>query len=216
MNAILDRVSPSITSMIRLDHKHVLAIFRRYSAETSSRRKQALVGNACLALEIHAQLEEEIFYPALQAAVQGDDILDKSVAEHDEMRRLIALLRAQRVGDPAFEAALLELMREVMHHVADEETALLPLAERVLARELGSLGVQMTRRRMALLKPHAGEAIATTARAFPVASVLLGAGALALGALVLRNPASRKAAVGALALLARNKGAAALRRGMHR
>ncbi len=49
--------------MIRLDHTHVLALFRRFNRSASIRRKEAIVANACLALEIHATLEEEIFYP---------------------------------------------------------------------------------------------------------------------------------------------------------
>ena len=78
-------------------------------------------------------------------------------------------------------------MRIVMHHVADEETRLLPAAERLLRDELGSLAAQMTRRRMELLRPHAGEFAATTMRSFPGAAAgaaLFTAGAVALGAML--------------------------------
>ena len=59
----LGHVSPSITKMIRADHTHVLLTFHKYRAEMSPARKKAIVEAVCLALEIHAQLEEEIFYP---------------------------------------------------------------------------------------------------------------------------------------------------------
>ena len=49
--------------------------------------------NACLALEVHAELEEEIFYPALRAVMSEDPIFQKSEPEHAEMRRLIGELR---------------------------------------------------------------------------------------------------------------------------
>jgi hypothetical protein len=75
MNSLLDRVTPGITAMIRLDHSHVLALSRRYKPAVSRGRKAALVTNACLALEIHAQLEEEIFYPALRAVIGDDPML---------------------------------------------------------------------------------------------------------------------------------------------
>jgi hypothetical protein len=60
---------PTITAMIRMDHTHVMATFHRYHAETSWWRKRSIVELACTALEIHAQLEEEIFYPALSEVI---------------------------------------------------------------------------------------------------------------------------------------------------
>ena len=65
MNAFTSKLSPSITSMIRLEHSHVLAKFHKYDANASASNRQALVDMVCLALEIHTQLEEEIFYPNL-------------------------------------------------------------------------------------------------------------------------------------------------------
>jgi hemerythrin superfamily protein len=182
MNAIT-RLAPSITTMIRMDHTHAMTLFHRFKADTSPNRKRALVRNACLAIEIHAQLEEEIFYPALRGVLTGDEVLDKSEPEHQRMRQLIGELR-ERVGDDKF----MDLMRLVIHHVADEETQLLPAAERLLADRLSDLGVEMTKRRIELLKPHAGELAATTIRSFPVAAVagaaLLTAGAMAVGAML--------------------------------
>jgi hypothetical protein len=101
-------------------------------------------------------------------AVEGaDPVLDKSKPEHDEMRRLIAELRATRPLDQRHDQLLHELMRDVMHHVADEETVLLPEAERAFgADRLNELGAQMTKRRLALLKPKAGKIAANTAVGF--------------------------------------------------
>jgi len=76
MNSFVGKVTPSITSMIRMDHTHVMAAFHRYKSDTSVARKQAIVEHICLALTVHAQLEEEIFYPALQRVLSGDEVLD--------------------------------------------------------------------------------------------------------------------------------------------
>ena len=86
-------------------------------------------------------------------------------------------------------------MRIVIHHVADEETTLLPMAERLLGVDrLSELGAHMTRRRVELIKPHAGEFAVTAARSFPVGAAagaaLLAAGAIALG--VAMKPRRRK------------------------
>lgn len=192
MNSLVDRVTPNITTMIRMDHTHVMALSHRYTADTSESRKRALVTNACIALQVHAQLEEEIFYPALREVLGGDDVLDKSEPEHQHMRELIDELRSQCASDApldeTFDRKFMTLMRIVIHHVADEETELLPAAERLLHDDLGRLGAEMTRRRIELMKPFAREAAVSAARSFPVGAAtgaaLVTAGALAVGAMV--------------------------------
>ncbi|HEY4212605.1 MAG TPA: hemerythrin domain-containing protein [Steroidobacteraceae bacterium] len=173
------RVSPSITSMIRLDHTHVLAAFRRYRTGMSPARKRALAANVCLALEIHAQLEEEIFYPALFEAGANTEELDRSISDHDEVRDLVEQVRQLQPRDAEFDQAFTLMVRKVLHHVADEETTLIPLAQTVLKARLGELGWKMTTRRMQLLRPHAGEAVTTTAMTFPVLTGLTVVGVLA-------------------------------------
>jgi hypothetical protein len=168
--------------MIRMDHGHVTALFHRYRVGTSTARKEALARNACLALESHAQLEEEIFYPALAKIETNSEVLAKSKPEHDEMRRLIGNLRALTPGSAQFDQTFFQLMGAVLHHVADEESTLLPQAERSLADQLGELGMQMTKRRMQLMAPHAAEVAVTGVQSFPIASIVLAAGAVAVGA----------------------------------
>jgi hemerythrin superfamily protein len=179
-------LTPGITTMIRMDHTHVLALFRRFRPTTSIGRKRALVSNICLALEIHAQLEEEIFYPALSRILGQNEVLDKSKSEHDHMRQLINVLRTSDPVDVGYDDTVRELMRAVLHHVADEESVLLPQAEELMAERLGELGMEMTRRRMELLKPHAGEVALTTVKSFPLATAALASGTLALAWLLLR------------------------------
>src|SRR4051812_20259975 len=124
MSSLLSQLSPSVTNLIRLDHTHVLSAFHQYEIGSSARLKKGLADQVSLAIEIHTQLEEEIFYPALRV-VSDDEMLRKSTPEHDEMRGLISRLRNMPVEDPVYDATFFELMRHVMHHVADEETLLL-------------------------------------------------------------------------------------------
>ncbi|MBW4051965.1 MAG: DUF3618 domain-containing protein [Proteobacteria bacterium] len=191
LSAALDRVTPDITRMIRLDHSHVLAAFRRFRAYMSETRKQALVENVCLALEVHAQLEEEIFYPAMRQIAAASETLEKSVPEHEQMRAQIQSLRDTGPLDPQYDEMFRKLVRTVLHHVADEETVLLPLAEELMPDELGHLGRIMTRRRIELLRPHAAQAASTTLRTFPVEAAAAAAGVLAAGWLLIRGLTSR-------------------------
>lgn len=187
MSAALDNMTPDITRMIRLDHSHVLAAFRRFRSRMSETRKRALVENACLGLEVHTRLEEEVFYPAMRKIAAAEAVLDKGVPEHEEMRGLIASLRAMQPIDAAYDGTFRKLIRLVLHHVADEETVLLPLAEEHMPDELGHLGRLMTRRRIELLRPHAAEVAATTIRTFPIGTAAAAAGVLAASWLLVRG-----------------------------
>lgn len=163
----LSKLSPSITDMIRFDHSHVLVTFHQYTTTSKASVKKALAETICDALEIHATLEEEIFYPVIRRLDSSEPVIQKSEPEHDEMRRLISELRATKATDERHDQLLHDLMRDVMHHVADEETVLLPEAERMLGKDrLEELGAQMTSRRMALLKPKAGRLAKNTAVGF--------------------------------------------------
>jgi hypothetical protein len=177
MSSMLSQLSPSITNMIRLDHTHVLTAFHQYEIGSSPRLKKGLVDNVCLAIEIHAQLEEEIFYPAMRV-VSDNEILRKSTPEHDEMRGLISRLRNMPVSDPAFDDTFFELMRHVMHHVADEETMLLPAAERLIPDQLHELGARMTKRRLELAGPRAPELASSFARSMSTGTIMAAGSAL--------------------------------------
>jgi len=92
------------------------------------------------------------------------------------MRTLIASLRAMPHESVGYEDSFHELMREVLHHVADEETIILPLAEELLPDQLGELGVRMMKRRAQLLRPHVREIAVSSMRAFPLLCAAVAAG----------------------------------------
>jgi hemerythrin superfamily protein len=193
MKSLASAFAPSVTNIIRMDHTHVLTTFHQYELDSSPKTKQALVSNACLSLEIHAQLEEEIFYPAMRSFAADSPVVSKSIPEHNEMRRLIAELRDMEPTDPNYDQTFMELMRDVMHHVADEETTLLPDAERLLGDRLGELGAQMTKRRLELTAPRAGEIAVNTVRGLPTSTMVMAAGALLAGTYLARRAFGRHA-----------------------
>lgn len=309
MNPIVQQMSSSATHMIRMDHAHVLTRFHRLEPGLAPETRAALVRSICAALEIHAQLEEEIFYPALRDCGLDSPVLAKSGPEHKEMRRLIERVRSTEVegerwrrrpaeagghgrgasghgawddtgraaarsplstttpgstpasaatpltpgaaasgsgtergalagtggaaGDMTFgsgavpeksttfgaggdasrnmaapradelgfapelpgrdegrlpdpsNAEVHALMNAVMHHIADEETQLLPAAERLMSRQqLAELGARMTARRLELARPRAGELMLDMARGAPGKTALVTVGALLAGSLL--------------------------------
>ena len=159
----LSKLSPSITDMIRFDHSHVMVTFHQYTGTTRTSVKKALAETICDAVEIHATLEEEIFYPVMRGLTGSEPVIEKSPHEHDDIKHLITELRATGAADFRHDGLMHDLMRKIMHHVADEETVLLPEAERMLSKErLNELGAQMTRRRLELIKPKAGKVAKNT------------------------------------------------------
>lgn len=174
----LKKLSPTITDMIRFDHSHVMVTFHQYTRDKKPSVKKALADTICAAVEIHAKLEEEIFYPVMRVIAGDEPVMKESVPEHDNMRRVIAALRRTDAANPHHEELLRELMRDVMHHMADEETVLLPMAEAQLSHErLCELGVRMTKRRIELVSPQAGKIARDTAVGFSGSTTALVLGA---------------------------------------
>ena len=181
MNKISEKLSPSATDMIRMDHTRVLATFHQYELDASPKTKQSNVNANCLALEIHMQIEEEFFYPALRGITSDDPVLKKSVPEHNRLRQLIAQLHAMDPADTEYDRTYMDLLRNVLHHVADEEAVLLPEAETLLAERVHEIGGQMMKRKMQLMARHAGDVIKNKVRANPT-PILLAGGVLLAGA----------------------------------
>lgn len=189
----LKRLSPTITDMIRFDHSHVNMTFHQYTRDKRPSVKKALAETICDALEIHATLEEEIFYPVMRPKAHDQKVMEKSEPEHDEMRSVIAEIRRADPASPRYDELVFQLMRDVVHHVADEETVLLPEAEQAMTKErLSELGTQMTKRRLELVAPKAGKLAKNHAIGFSgsTAAVVVGvASALFAAAAITRKSA---------------------------
>jgi hemerythrin superfamily protein len=178
MHALMRKAGPSATDMIRADHTRVVAAFHRYKADSAPGRKRAIVDMICTSLRVHAQIEEEIFYPAMRAA--GSILIDELEPEHEEMRTLMATLSGMQPTDPQYDQTFMELMRQVIHHAADEETMVLSHAESVLGQQrVNELGARMMKRRVELMAPHTGALAGQKARAMPGAALALMGAVLA-------------------------------------
>lgn len=172
MQLIPSFLSPPVTSMIRFDHAQVTAAYHRYHPGLSPARKRGIAGFIAVMLEVHAQLEEELFYPAFETIAPDTTLVSKSYREHQDLREAIDKLRATDAGDARHDELLAELMREVLHHVADEESTLLPAAERLMPERLRELGARMTERRVQLLAVRGGTLFSAACSALPDAAMV--------------------------------------------
>jgi hemerythrin superfamily protein len=104
-------------------------------------------------LEVHSKLEEEIFYPAVQAKAdqEGQDLVAESIQEHHVVDMLMKEMKGLDPKSDEYEAKFTVLMENVEHHAEEEETEMFPDAEEQLGGELDRLGAQMERRKKQLM-----------------------------------------------------------------
>jgi hypothetical protein len=131
--------------MLRIDHEKVRELFRAYEAAREQTAKRRLAEQAFIELELHAQLEETVFYPAFEqkADAEGKQLVAESLHEHRTVKDLIEELRELGPEAPEFEAKFQELMENVEHHVEEEENEMLPEAEEALAEQAEDLMDEM-------------------------------------------------------------------------
>lgn len=186
MHAHLAPADSVATQAIRHDHERVLALFHQLTPDLAPLRRDELIRRLCAELEVHAQLEEEFLYPALREAGIDHPALSRGLPDHDEMRRLAAAITGIDPDDDELMPRVHELMRAVLHHVADEETVLLPLAERRLGEErLLELGERMALRRGELQRAAGMHGEGSNATAARTAAITVGA--LTAGMLLVRT-----------------------------
>jgi iron-sulfur cluster repair protein YtfE (RIC family) len=128
-------------SMLKDDHQKVKGLFARFESARHFTTRQEVAEQVFAELETHAQLEENIFYPAYetQAGKQGTQLVAESRLEHENVKELMRELRHLDSADEEFETKFYKLMDDVEHHVEEEENEMFPEAEQILADQLEGL-----------------------------------------------------------------------------
>jgi hypothetical protein len=115
-----ESTSKDAIALLKADHRTVEELFEKFEKATGEGRKQSLAEEICLELSVHAQIEEEIFYPACEGKVD-EDLLKESYVEHDGAKVLIAELVKGDRSDEFYDAKVKVLQEEIEHHVEEEE-----------------------------------------------------------------------------------------------
>lgn len=134
------------------DHCKVTKMFEQFEKmkeDEDDDAKQTLVETACAELTVHAQIEEEIFYPALRETLDETDLLDEAEVEHACAKQLITELNAMQPGDDLYEAKFTVLGEYTRHHIQEEEKQLFPKVKKA-KMDLESLGEELRQRKMEL------------------------------------------------------------------
>jgi hemerythrin superfamily protein len=130
-------------TLLKNDHRKVEKIFSEI--EKGNGNRQQLFTELKNELEVHAEIEEQLFYPAVRDAKQTHDIVLESFQEHAQVKKVLADLASTDKKTEDWLAGLKVLMEDVQHHVGEEENELFPkVKDKVLSKEeLDDLGVRM-------------------------------------------------------------------------
>lgn len=146
--------TPNAITMLTEDHARVRKLFKQFEKsreDATDEEKSELVRQICTELKIHAQLEEELFYPACREALEEEDLLDEAEVEHASGMELIGQLEGMQPGDKLYDAKVTVLAEYVEHHVKEEEKQLFPKARKARL-ELDDLAEQMSERKTQLMQ----------------------------------------------------------------
>ncbi|MBW8313841.1 MAG: hemerythrin domain-containing protein [Hydrogenophaga sp.] len=137
-------------AMLKADHAAVSEMFAEYEKSRSIPKKKALVAEICTALSVHAQIEEEIFYPAVKAALKDKLLVPEATVEHTSVKDLIAQIEGLEPDGEMYDAKVKVLSEYVKHHVKEEQNEMFP---KVKSSSLDTveLGAQMAARKEELM-----------------------------------------------------------------
>ncbi len=152
-------------AMLTADHKKVKSLFGDFKKlmdqEGADDQKVALVKQICDALKVHAEIEEEIFYPAVRKAINDADLMDEALVEHAAAKDLIAQLEEMEPGDDLYDAKVTVLGEQIDHHVKEEEGNMFVKAKSAKV-DGAALGAKMAQRQAELRSESEGEGKAPT------------------------------------------------------
>lgn len=143
-----------IMGMLKEDHKRTKKAFRDFEKLDPHNDPEAcreLVERVCGELEVHAALEEELFYPEVKQAIKDTDLVEEAEVEHMSAKSLIAQLRSMSPEDPKYAATFTVLGEYIKHHIKEEENEMFPQLDRARL-DWDHMAEQMHERRDALME----------------------------------------------------------------
>lgn len=142
-------------ALLKADHRKVEELFEKFEGAKGDGAKQKIALEICMELTVHAQIEEEIFYPACEGKVE-EDLIKEAYVEHDGAKVLIAEIEAGAPGDEFYDAKVKVLSEQIEHHVEEEEKRMEGMFSqaRKAGLDMDALGEQLRARKSELVATY--------------------------------------------------------------
>ena len=152
MNEPTDKDACDLLDADHIAVKHLFVEYARLAMADpgAAGERRTLADQICSELTVHAQIEEEIFYPALRQAAGAGDLLDEAEAEHQQAKALIARIEGLGQADATMDDLVSQLARTIEHHVKEERDQLFPKARSTPSLDLEALGARLQERQQEL------------------------------------------------------------------
>ena len=121
-------VASGIVQMLKEDHRKVKELFEEFES-AEGRERGEIAKTAIQELEVHADLEETLIYPAIRQQIDADDTMNEALEEHHLVHVLIKELKKLKPASDTFQAKFTVLGELVTHHIQEDEGEILPKAE---------------------------------------------------------------------------------------
>jgi hypothetical protein len=148
------RALPLALELLEADHRKVEGLFEQYEEEKESgeETKRPIAERICGELTVHAQVEEELFYPWLRENLDDAEmeLVEEALVEHASAKDLIAQLEGAEL-DETYDAKVKVLSEYIKHHVQEEENEIFEQVSD-MQEELDELGQQMAARKAELME----------------------------------------------------------------
>lgn len=141
--------------LLKKDHRKVSKLFRKLedTTERAVKTRERLFSKVKMELDVHALIEEKHLYPALEDKAKTEDQVEHSYDEHAEVKTMLKELDKLEKNDPSWYLKFIRLVKDVEHHVKEEEGELFPNAEKTLSKpEQRELGDKMYETKLAELE----------------------------------------------------------------
>src|SRR3954471_12182839 len=118
--------------LLKRDHADVKKAFKQFEKAKykDPNACKEFIASICRDIEMHAAVEEEIFYPAVRARIKDDDLMNEAQVEHNSAKQLIAEIEKLSGDDPMLKAHAQVLSEYIQHHVREEEGEMFPKVKR--------------------------------------------------------------------------------------
>ena len=143
---------PNALDLLRQDHNEVKELFQRFEKTERRSEKKSIAEKAIMELQVHAQIEEEIFYPAMKKQLGDVELLHEAREEHHVADTIMEELQTMKLGDKDFDAKFTVLAENVKHHIGEEEGEMFPKAAEAGQRTLDRVGQQLMERKQELME----------------------------------------------------------------